>query len=64
MDNKTHYHNRGQSERGEGKPYSKPHGVFDELTTWSTDRMQQHTADNDAYDKGWDHTDEQLKNAE
>ena len=56
-DPETH-HNRGQSDAAKDE-YHSPHGVFDHFFLPDADGQQE---ENDAYDKGWNNTNEQLKN--
>jgi hypothetical protein len=51
-DPKEYYHNKGQQDAG-GRDYKPPHGIFDDLTTWSSDGMRQNTEENKAYDQGY-----------
>jgi hypothetical protein len=60
--NKEHYHNKGEQDRSEGNGYNPPHGIIDDLTTWSSDGMEKNADENSAYKDGYTNTDSQLKN--
>ncbi len=55
------YHDKGQTDRAEGKSYDAPHGLVEDLLTWSREGCQRMAEDNSAYRDGWNHTDSQLK---
>lgn len=50
--NKGRYHNDGEDD-AKDRDYDPPHGIVDDLTTWSRDRMQRNADDNTGYDKGY-----------
>jgi len=54
-DSKKHYHNKGQEDAKKGR-YETPHGVMDDLTTWSESGMNKNIEDNTAYKKGYANT--------
>lgn len=57
---KEYYHNKGEKDRSEGT-YKPPHGIIDDLTTWSRDGMEKNRIENDSYNEGWTNTDDQIK---
>jgi hypothetical protein len=59
--NKEHYHNKGEQDKAEDKGYNPPHGIIDELTTWSDSGMEKNREENDSYKEGYTHTENQLK---
>jgi hypothetical protein len=46
------YHDKGQKDGSEGK-YEPPHGIIDDLTTWSSEGMERNRDDNEAYNVGY-----------
>lgn len=58
MSNTEHYHNKGQEDAARGK-YEPPHGMVEDLTTWSSDAMRKMAEENKAYDEGWRHAKDQ-----
>ena len=52
------YHDLGEQDAAKGE-YHQPHGVFDHFFQPDAEGQQK---ENDAYDKGWKNTTEQLKN--
>jgi hypothetical protein len=60
--NKEHYHNKGQSDASDNK-YEPPHGIIDDLTTWSDWRTKKHREENESYNEGWSHTDDQKSDS-
>jgi hypothetical protein len=54
------YHNKGQSDRANGR-YEPPHGLLDSALTWSSDGMAEHRAENESYREGYSHTDSQSR---
>ncbi len=52
---KKDYHNKGQEDAKKGR-YETPHGVLDDLTTWSESGMKKNNEDNTAYKKGYSNT--------
>ena len=54
-DSKKYYHNKGQEDAKKGK-YETPHGILDDLTTWSESGMNKNIEDNTAYKKGYANT--------
>ena len=50
----TDYHGRGEQDARDGRD-EKPHGFFDELTTWSKEGQEQNERDNEAYEAGHNH---------
>jgi hypothetical protein len=50
----TDYHGKGEQDARDDD-YEKPHGVFDELTTWSKAGQERNEQENDEYDKGYYH---------
>lgn len=53
--NKEYYHNKGQ-EDGHDRDYDRPHGIADDLTTWSDSGMEKNREENRAYDDGYFHS--------
>lgn len=51
----TDAHNQGQ-EDGQSGEYEPPHGVVEDLFTWSESGMKEIKEENIAYDKGWHHS--------
>jgi hypothetical protein len=58
---KEHYHNKGEQDRAEEKGYNPPHGVIDDLTTWSSTDMEKNREENQAYRQGWENAEKQDK---
>ena len=58
---KEHYHNKGEQDRAEEKGYNPPHGVIDDLTTWSSTGMEKNREENQAYRQGWENAEKQDK---
>ena len=56
---REYYHDKGQEDRSNDR-YEPPHGLLDSVLTWSSDKMDQHQEENEAYDDGYSHTDSQL----
>ena len=54
------YHNKGQEDRAAGK-YDPPHGLVEDLLTWSSSGCQKIAEENGAYNSGWRHADKQAK---
>lgn len=60
-------HNKGAQDRseyekdGKSKHYEPPHGLLDQFTTWDKENMERHARENEAYDKGWKNTGDQIK---
>ena len=46
------YHNKGQRDGARNK-YKPPHGLLDDLLTWSESGMKKMNKDNGEYRKGW-----------
>ena len=59
-DRKEHYHDKGEQDRSK-EDYKSPHGIIDDLTTWSDDGMKRIRENNQAYKIGWKNTDDQIK---
>jgi hypothetical protein len=65
--NEEYYHDKGEQDRSKKEEDNKvghfklPHGIIDDLTTWSRDKMEQNRRENEAYKKGWGNTDDQIK---
>jgi len=59
-DRKEYYHDKGEQDSSKGK-YDAPHGIIDDLTTWSGSGMKINQEDNEAYNTGWRNTDDQKK---
>lgn len=55
------HHNDGQTDRAEGNGYNAPHGLLEDVLTWSSDGCQRITEDNEAYRQGWENADKQDK---
>jgi hypothetical protein len=53
-DNEEYYHDKGQSD-GYERVYDPPHGVMDDLTTWSDAGMDRNRRENHAYNLGYYH---------
>lgn len=51
-DPKQHYHDKGQRDAAD-RDYEPPHGVVDDLTTWSESGMRRNSEENRAYDQGY-----------
>lgn len=49
---KQSYHDQGQRD-AEGRNYKPPHGVVDDLTTWTESGMKKNSEENRAYDRGY-----------
>jgi hypothetical protein len=45
-------HNRGEKDAAKGR-YNPPHGIFDDLTTWTASGMKRNGEENEAYNKGY-----------
>jgi len=43
-----YYHDKGEQDRSKGD-YKPPHGIVDDLTTWSDSGMKKNTEENEAY---------------
>jgi len=56
---KEYYHNKGQEDASEGR-YDAPHGLADQIFSWSSSEAERHKEENDSYDGGWHHTDSQT----
>ena len=64
MSNKPNYHNPGQEDASQGKPYNPPHGgIIYEIDRAVRDVIgdpynvaKNERADREAYDKGWSNT--------
>lgn len=54
MSNKEHYHNKGQEDASRGK-YEPPHGLLEDLMTWSPSGCRRIAEDNGAYKEGYRH---------
>jgi len=59
MGNKDYYHDEGEKDASEGE-YNPPHGLLDDLTTWSDSGMKQMNEENEAYNKDYSHTKGQI----
>lgn len=59
--NKEYYHNKGEQDKAEGKGYNPPHGIIDDLTTWSKSGCDKNIEENSAYKSGYTNTENQLK---
>lgn len=48
------HHNKGQTDRAEGKGYNSPHGLLEEVMTWpGSSKSERNIAENKAYSSGW-----------
>jgi len=56
-------HSRGEQDRSNDKPSSRPHGIKSELTTWSKYGCEKNRKENEIYKAGYDNTDYQLDNS-
>ena len=61
-DSEKYYHNKGQEDARKGR-YEEPHGIMDDLTTWSDHGMKKGIADNKAYREGYQNTKGQADGA-
>ncbi len=62
MSKKQHdHHSDGQQDRSQNKPYNAPHGLVEDLFTWSSSGTRTITKDNKAYCEGWRNADKQKK---
>jgi hypothetical protein len=60
--NKDYYHDKGEQDRAKGPGnYNPPHGIIDDLSTWTDSGMKKNREENQAYRQGWTNTDEQVK---
>jgi hypothetical protein len=57
----TDIHNQGQNDRSEGNGYNPPHGLGEDLFTWTEAGCRKIAEENGAYRKGWENADEQAK---
>lgn len=55
----TDIHNEGQNDRASGNDYDPPHGLVEDLFTWSPDSVRTLTEENAAYGGGWHNADKQ-----
>jgi hypothetical protein len=51
---KQDYHGKGEQDARDDE-YEKPHGVLDDLTTWSKEGQERIERENEEYDKGYHH---------
>ena len=49
---REYYHNKGQEDAQKGK-YEPPHGIVDDLTTWSKSGIRENSEENQAYREGY-----------
>lgn len=62
MSNKDYYHDKGEQDRAKGSGnYNPPHGIIDDLTTWTDSGMEKNREENEAYKSGWKNTNNQIK---
>jgi hypothetical protein len=62
MSNKQHdNHGDGEQNRAQNKPYNPPHGIVEDLFTWTPSGTRTITKDNKAYRDGWRNADKQKK---
>ena len=61
-DSKKYYHNKGQEDAKKGS-YDEPHGIMDDLTTWSDSGMKKNIEDNKSYREGCQNTKGQADGA-
>jgi hypothetical protein len=52
-------HNQGQTDRSQGNGHNPPHGTWDHVTAVTTERNAEITANNTAYNQGYEHAREQ-----
>ena len=52
------YHNKGEQDASRGE-YKPPHGIIDDLTTWSDTGMKKIADENTSYNTGWRNTKDQ-----
>ena len=52
------YHNKGQEDESKDK-YEPPHGILEDLATWSDHGMDKIAEDNGKYNEGWRHSRDQ-----
>lgn len=55
------YHAKGQQDYASGKDYEPPHGLLEDVLTWSRDGCRKIAEDNSAYRAGWSHAKSQDK---
>lgn len=58
-----YYHNKGEQD-AEDEDYDPPHGILDDLMTWSESGMETMREENEAYDRGYFHTRGQIDYAD
>jgi len=58
MGPKNYYHNKGQEDYAAGK-YEPPHGLLEDILTWSESGTREISEDNGAYDEGYGHAQSQ-----
>ena len=58
---KSYWHNKGQEDRAADRGYKPPHGIVEDLVTWTDAGMRRNTVDNTQYRTGWRHTDGQKE---
>jgi hypothetical protein len=54
-DSKKYYHKKGQGD-AKKRDYDEPHGIMDDLTTWSDSGMKKNIEDNKSYREGYANT--------
>jgi hypothetical protein len=57
----SYWHNKGQEDRAADRGYQPPHGMLEDLTTWTDAGMRRNTEENSQYRTGWNHTNGQKK---
>ena len=55
------HHNDGQTDRAKGNGYHSPHGLAEDVFTWTSNGCRKITEDNSAYRSGWNNADKQDK---
>ncbi|WP_374565576.1 hypothetical protein [Nitrosomonas sp.] len=60
MSKDKNFHNQGQTDFAQGD-YDPPHGIVDDLTTWSSTAVQRLCEENKQYHDGWNHAKAQSK---
>jgi|SRR3989344_7657801 len=59
MSDTEYYHNKGQQDASDGD-YDPPHGLIDELSTWSDSGIENLVSENEDYDRGFYSTKAQI----
>ena len=60
MSKDKNFHDQGQTDFSQGV-YDPPHGIVDDLTTWTSAEVHRHCEENKQYRDGWNHARSQSK---